>query len=106
MRVEAKPLFGAVILGAVAFCALLAPAIAPFDPNDQDILNSLAAPFQSAALRTGLLAPHENRAVCEVEGPVGCDVRTTDGATVSILNTDWAGDFRRVTFLSLSAART
>ena len=42
---RAKPLVGLSILGMVLLCAVFAPAIAPFDPNEQDILNSLAPPF-------------------------------------------------------------
>lgn len=47
MRIAAKPLFGAIVLGSIVLCAALAPVLAPFDPNDQDILNSLAPPFQA-----------------------------------------------------------
>jgi peptide/nickel transport system permease protein len=45
MKVSTKPAIGAAILLLVVAAALLAPAIAPYDPNDQDILNSLAPPF-------------------------------------------------------------
>jgi peptide/nickel transport system permease protein len=45
MRFPAKPMFGIAVLALVIACAVLAPLIAPYDPNEQDILNSLAAPF-------------------------------------------------------------
>jgi peptide/nickel transport system permease protein len=40
-----KGLVGLVILAALVAAALLAPWISPFDPNEQDILNSLAPPL-------------------------------------------------------------
>src|SRR5690606_26236454 len=35
---------GATILGLIAFCALMAPLIAPNDPNAQDLLSTLLPP--------------------------------------------------------------
>jgi len=43
-----KGVVGVAILGIVIAAALLAPWIAPFDPNDQDILGSLAHPLTRA----------------------------------------------------------
>jgi len=40
-----KGFVGFAILGVVIAAALLAPWIAPFDPNDQDVFSSLARPF-------------------------------------------------------------
>lgn len=40
-----KGVIGLAILAAVVAAALLAPWIAPFDPNDQDVFASLAAPL-------------------------------------------------------------
>ncbi|MCA9311557.1 MAG: ABC transporter permease, partial [Phycisphaerales bacterium] len=37
--------FGAAILLALIVCAVGAPWIAPFDPNEQDLLNALKTPF-------------------------------------------------------------
>ena len=39
---------GAVVLAAMIAAAVLAPLLAPFDPNDQDIMNGLAAPLTGA----------------------------------------------------------
>jgi peptide/nickel transport system permease protein len=40
-----KGLVGLIILAAIVAAAVLAPWLSPFDPNDQDILNSLAPPL-------------------------------------------------------------
>jgi peptide/nickel transport system permease protein len=42
-----KGIAGLAILGLVLAGALLAPLLSPFDPNDQDILNSLAPPLSA-----------------------------------------------------------
>ena len=42
-----KGLIGFSILIAIALAAIFAPWLSPFDPNEQDILNSLAPPFSS-----------------------------------------------------------
>ena len=39
---------GGAILVILLFCALAAPLIAPFDPNEQDLLNTLKGPFWTA----------------------------------------------------------
>jgi peptide/nickel transport system permease protein len=44
-RFFGKGFVGFAILALVAAAALVAPWIAPFDPNDQDVFSSLAAPF-------------------------------------------------------------
>jgi peptide/nickel transport system permease protein len=44
-RIPTKAVVGFSVLAVVVACAVLAPWIAPFDPNDQDILNSLAPPL-------------------------------------------------------------
>src|SRR5437762_4189027 len=44
-----KGQIGLVILALVALAALLAPWIAPFDPNDQDIFSGLAPPLTLSA---------------------------------------------------------
>lgn len=41
-------MFGAVILLILIVCAIFAPWIAPFDPNEQDLLNALKGPFWAA----------------------------------------------------------
>jgi peptide/nickel transport system permease protein len=43
-----KGFVGLAILAVVIAAALLAPWLAPFDPNDQDIIGSLAAPLTRA----------------------------------------------------------
>jgi peptide/nickel transport system permease protein len=48
-RIPTKALLGIAVLAVVVICALLAAVIAPFDPNDQDILNSLAPPLTRGA---------------------------------------------------------
>ncbi|MCM0018388.1 MAG: ABC transporter permease [Tagaea sp.] len=42
---SAKGIAGFAILGLVLAAALLAPWLSPYDPNEQDILNGLAAPL-------------------------------------------------------------
>jgi peptide/nickel transport system permease protein len=44
-RLPTKAVVGFTVLAVVIACAALAPWIAPYDPNDQDILNSLAPPL-------------------------------------------------------------
>lgn len=44
-----KGFVGLAILAVVIAAALLAPWIAPFDPNDQDVFSSLAAPWTRTA---------------------------------------------------------
>lgn len=41
---EPRVLFGALVLGALALVAIFAPALAPFRPDDQDLLNTLMPP--------------------------------------------------------------
>lgn len=53
-KVFNKGFVGLAILAVVIAAALLAPWIAPFDPNDQDVFSSLAAPLT----RTGDGAIH------------------------------------------------
>ena len=43
--ISGKGAIGMAVLAMVLAAALLAPWLAPFDPNDQDILHGLAAPF-------------------------------------------------------------
>jgi len=40
-----RVLFGGAILLVLFICAIAAPLIAPFDPNEQDLLNALKGPF-------------------------------------------------------------
>ena len=44
---------GGAILAMLLFCALAAPLIAPFDPNEQDLLNTLKGPFWTATAADG-----------------------------------------------------
>ena len=55
LRLDIKGTIGLVILGAIAFCAVAAPWIAPYDPNAQDLLHTIAPPSGASAAGTGHL---------------------------------------------------
>jgi peptide/nickel transport system permease protein len=44
---RAKTLVGATIVGLIVLAALLAPLIAPYGPNDQDLISALGAPSRA-----------------------------------------------------------
>ena len=49
LQLDAKGAAGMLILALVLACALLAPWIAPHDPNRQDLLNTVAPPAWTAS---------------------------------------------------------
>jgi len=49
---EPRGLIGASIIGIILACAIFAPLIAPFDPNEQDIANRFSAPTSQHLLGT------------------------------------------------------
>jgi peptide/nickel transport system permease protein len=49
-----RVLFGVIVLVALFAVALLAPWLAPHDPGEQDLLNTLAAPFWKSGQRASL----------------------------------------------------
>ena len=51
---------GGSILLVLLFCAIAAPLIAPYDPNEQDLLNALKGPFWSDTAEPGFWLGTDN----------------------------------------------
>ena len=51
---------GGAILLVLLFCAIAAPLIAPYDPNEQDLLNALKGPFWSDTAEPGFWLGTDN----------------------------------------------
>ena len=51
---------GGTLLFVLLFCAIAAPLIAPFDPNEQDLLNALKGPFWTDTAEAGFWLGTDN----------------------------------------------
>jgi ABC-type dipeptide/oligopeptide/nickel transport system permease subunit len=52
IRREPRGIIGASIIAVIIICAFFSPWISPFDPNEQDIANRFAGPYQGHLLGT------------------------------------------------------
>lgn len=55
IRREPRGLIGASIIGLILLCALFSPLIAPYDPNEQEIVNRFSGPSSEHLLGTDYL---------------------------------------------------
>lgn len=55
-----RVVMGGAILLVLLFCAVAAPLIAPYDPNEQDLLNTLKGPFWSDTAEPGFWLGTDN----------------------------------------------
>jgi ABC-type dipeptide/oligopeptide/nickel transport system permease subunit len=55
IRREPRGMIGASIIGLILLCAIFSPLIAPYDPNEQEIVNRFAEPSSAHLLGTDYL---------------------------------------------------